>query len=179
MSSILGIDFNHRDFIPLLDHWLARRGDRVVPLRRDIDPLAFKKLLPDCWIYRLRDNGEFHCTLAGDEIRQSWNQTLMGRPAHHVIGAEDYRYIARRWLMVIERPALLYSTQRKMNIPKRSERLVLPVADDDGTVRQILGASRYDANRDDDELSPSFRSDDVRVWEAATLERVPDSEIPH
>jgi len=177
LNNPLDIDFRHADFNTLLHHWLTARQGRTIPTRSAIDALAFVPVLPDCWIYRLEADGEFYCTLAGENVRRSWSKRLIGRPAGEVVGA-DYRFIKQRWLLLLSRPALLYSTQMNLDLPKKSERLVLPVADADGVPRQILGCSRYEYLTGRDSSDPSFNSRDVRVWDAATLTRLPDSEIP-
>jgi hypothetical protein len=172
------IEFKNRQLHTLLDHWIEARRGRAVPFRSDIDPSAFPKVIPHAWIYRLHDDGEFYCVLAGEEVSTAYQRTLIGRSASEVLGA-DYSWLRERWLYLMRKPAFLFVSQRRQEDQGRVfERLIFPVADNDGQVRQVLGAASY-VSRDSVPLfGPVMHVETGILFDAATLEPLPFDELP-
>jgi len=80
----------------LIDYWRARRGERPMPARADIDPADFAALMPQTFIAVLEADGEIRFRLAGEVINDLHGRALRGeavaalwRPAHrrHLVGA--------------------------------------------------------------------------------------------
>lgn len=175
-----GTDFGHRGFtrpdIPsdselvssLFDHWLSLWSPGAIPLRSQIDPTAFPKALPHSWIYRFEEDGDFYCVLAGEMINAAWGRNIKGLSSREIIG-DDYEEAHPRWLTVINHPAILYHSQAELHLPKRSERLALPVAERDGSIRSVLGISCYTNLFEERDASPRARPGTLYYWDARTL----------
>ncbi len=174
----MDIVFKNTHLSALLDHWIEARGDRPVPYRSNIDPLAFPKVLPYTWIYRLGDDGEFHCRLAGEEVRNAYQRSLMGQPAAEILG-DDYSWLRERWLYLMRKPAFLFVyQQRQADEGKIFERIILPVADENGEVRQLLGAASYVSRNSVPLIGPTPHVETGALFDAETLEPLPFDELP-
>ena len=151
----------------LLDYWIDARGDRPVPYRRDIDPMAVPRLLPNMWIYRWDDDADdFVCKLAGETLRQAWGYSIAGMRMRDFIAAPDYPTVRERWLRIITVPMAHYgSANEKLTDPglMRAERLILPLASDDGTVSHVMGLSLYKFDTRRDDRAPLMSEDIVQV----------------
>ena len=124
-------------------HWTRARAERLMPRRSDIDPLEMVEALPYAWIYRRNADGEFYCALAGAKIETAWGGTIMNKTALDIIGPKFYPRIKRRWLYILQEPAILYSELMESPLSRPVERLILPVSDKDGVPVQVLGISHY------------------------------------
>lgn len=64
----------------LHDYWLAKRGDRALPTRADIDPLELKSLLPNLIIADVHQNPlRIRFRLAGTAVTEANRCSLTGR----------------------------------------------------------------------------------------------------
>jgi hypothetical protein len=136
----------------LWSHWRAAlRPDRL-PRREDIDPAAVRDALPITWIYRLDDSGrDFYCSLAGDEILTAWARPgMIGMPISQLFGPAAYETLRTRWLDLLDRPAAMHGSARynplwaeAQPMPRRPERLSLPLDGPDGRRYGVLGATSY------------------------------------
>ncbi|WP_420404569.1 PAS domain-containing protein [Nisaea sp.] len=154
--------------LALFEHWMSLWSPGTVPLRRRIDPTAFPTALPHSWIYRYEADGDFRCVLAGEMINAAWGRSIKGMTSREIIG-DDHEEAHPRWLTVINRPAILYLTQSELRMPKKSERLVLPVAEHDGSIRAVLGISCYTTLFEERAESPRARPGTPHFWDALTL----------
>ena len=152
----------------LFDHWMSLWSPGSVPRRSEIDPTAFPKALPHSWIYRFEEDGDFRCVLAGEKINEAWGRSIKGMSSREIIG-DDHEVAHPRWLTVINQPAFLYTTQAELNMPKKSERLVLPVAERDGSIRSVLGISCYSNRFEERSETPRVEPGALHFWDALTL----------
>lgn len=68
------------DLCRLYAYWADKRGDRLFPARRDIDPSEIKSLLPYVMLVDvLREPLDFRIRLAGTEIVSRFGEELTGR----------------------------------------------------------------------------------------------------
>lgn len=155
----------------VFDHWKSLWAPGVVPKRSAIDPTAIPKALTFCWIYRLEDDGDFYCILAGEEINLAWGRRIKGLSSREIIG-DDHVEAHPRWLTVINRPAIYFLSQSKLDMPKKTERLVLPVAEDDGSIRCVFGVSHYEYEYREVDDAPRAEPGVVYFWDARTLEPI-------
>ncbi|UUX51066.1 PAS domain-containing protein [Nisaea acidiphila] len=127
--------------------WLDAREDALVPRRRDFSPFEVPTLLRFIWIYRFDpEAGDYVCQLAGESVNEAWGQGIKGRTIREVVGEKDYPVCKKRWDRIIGEPAVQYgAVEEKLSALDawHAERLILPMASDDGTVDVILGISLY------------------------------------
>ena len=155
------------------DHWSQAKGDQLMPRRGDIDPLKMVEALPYAWIYRLNDEGEFFCALAGAKIETAWGHSIMNRPALEIVGPNSYTRIRRRWRFLLEEPAILYSELMESPLARPVERLVMPVANKEGVPIQVLGISHYFYPQADSYKLPIRSSDaEANFYRATSYERI-------
>jgi len=136
----------------LWDHWRASLRPGRLPRREEIDPTVVKEALPITWIYRLDDSGrDFYCALAGEEILTAWGRAgMIGTPISQLFGPSAYETLRARWLDLLDRPATMHGSARynplwaeAQPMPKRPERLSLPLDGSDGRRYGVLGATSY------------------------------------
>lgn len=131
-------------FRQLLRHWVAIRGDDMIPCRADVDPLCITACLPHMWIYRLdRARDDFICELAGEEVATVWGKTITGLPAREIMGDSEHDVVFRRWTRVLDTPAVAHSVKRLEGKLRLAERLSLPVRDRDGQLTSVVGMALF------------------------------------
>ena len=78
----------------LIDYWRARRGERRIPARSDIDPAAFAALLPQAFILVRDPDGVFRFRLAGETINDLHGRGLRGEPVDLLWRPDHRRHLA-------------------------------------------------------------------------------------
>lgn len=131
----------------LVSYWFERRGGAPVTPRREIGPADFPALLPHVFLYDY-DPAIRGLTLrlAGEEIRRILPNSLPGTPIEQIIPAVSLDSVLGRYRRVCEEPAILHATGRVfLNLGGTGvgERVCLPLAGADGSVRQMIGATIY------------------------------------
>lgn len=147
--------------------WQALRGGRLVPYRRDFDPMAVASLLSSIWLYRYDSELEdFVCRLAGEDVNQAWGGSIRGLTLRQIVGQEDHRVVLSRWRNIIAKPAIHYGAamERLTNQElRRAERLIVPLSDDNGDVNFVIGISLYRLGPVDPERRPLQPEDVVQI----------------
>lgn len=133
----------------LMAYWEARRGERAMPGRSDIDPMQVPRLLPHIFMVRLtREPLEFTYTLIGGENAEAHGQNFTGWKVHDLDSLwpgygtamhDFYAYVARRG-----RPR---AASGVMSFLDRGfyefEAVYLPLAAADGEIGHIMGGAVY------------------------------------
>ena len=136
----------------LWKHWRGLLRPGRLPRREEIDPTVVKDALPITWIYRLDDSGrDFYCSLAGEEILSAWGRpSMIGMPLSQLFAPAAYETLRTRWLDILDRPAAMHGSARynplwaeAQPVPRRPERLSLPLDGADGRRYGVLGATSY------------------------------------
>ncbi len=155
------------DVLAMLEAWREARGDALVPLKTDFDPLSVPRLLRTVWLYRYEpDEGDFVCRLAGEAVEDAWGGTMQGRPLRDIVGADKHPRSLARWRAVVETPLVQYAFHRDTVMPHQpsvAERLVLPLAEAPGDVRYTIGISLYPRRQDTVPDPPPLWDDIVTV----------------
>ena len=92
------------------------------------------------------DAGDYVCQLAGESVNDAWGKSIKGRTIRSIVGEEDYPICKERWDRIIGEPAVQYgAVEEKLSALNawHAERLIFPMASDDGTIDVILGISLY------------------------------------
>jgi len=135
--------------------WLAARGDALVARCKDFSPIRIPSLLRYLWIYRFEpEAGDYVCKLAGESVNEAWGKGIKGRTIRQVVGEIDYPTVRQRWDNIVGGPLIQYGAlEEQLSSLKawHAERLLLPMASDDGKIDVILGISLYNLDRFTDE----------------------------
>jgi hypothetical protein len=131
----------------LLRHWLERRGGGVAPRRSAIDPTAIGPILSSVWMcdYEPADR-RFRMRLAGEDINRLYGRNVTQCYFEEIIAPALFSDLVERYRRVVEEPAIMHCGGHIYLASDRSEvgeRLVLPLADDSGAIRHVIGASVY------------------------------------
>ena len=142
-----GLPDNQAPFLDILmNHWLDVRGDRLMPLRSEIDPTAIYQSLPHVWIYRFdpaRD--DFICELSGDHINTAWKRNITDAGTRELFPADERDTLVARWHYLLDHGLMMktdFNLSRDLSF-KPAERLTLPLTDEKGHAGCILGITVY------------------------------------
>ncbi|MBI1777641.1 MAG: PAS domain-containing protein [Proteobacteria bacterium] len=130
----------------LLAHWLQLRGDRAMPARQDLDPVAIYYALPFLWLYDFIPPEDFRCRLAGEQIIDLWGKNPKGRLLRDIFGSHAEE-VATRFLSAVRTRSVMHTDADVVTTDRvsvRGERIVLPLSSDTRNVDAILGATIYD-----------------------------------
>lgn len=162
------------DLRQVFRHWNDLRGDRAMPERREIDPIAMRRALSRVWIYEREDSGIFRCRLSGEEINTAYGRRIQGQLASDVIGPKYDDLVRIRWEYMLEQGAFYHGFSKETAGGRTIERLCLPLADSRGKPSFAFGASQY-FNSAAARLYPdsfSYISLDVRFYRLPGFERI-------
>jgi len=131
----------------LLRHWLECRGERLAPPRAAIDPTAIGPILSSVWMcdYEPADR-RFRMRLAGEDINRLYGRNVTQCYFEEIIEPALFSDVMQRYRRVVEEPSIMHCGGHIYLASNRSEigeRLVLPLADDSGAIRHVIGASVY------------------------------------
>jgi len=142
-SRLSAIDMPADMLACLFGYWNDIRGDDDVPARASYDPFARPRLLPHVYLLETQPAGGYRVRLSGEDVNRFAGRKLTG----HAIGSDLYGSAAARMLEVLDfvclsrRPVLLRGSimLRPDTYWAGFETLALPLVDDLGEIRQILG----------------------------------------
>lgn len=131
----------------LLRHWLERRGDDLAPKRSAIDPTAIGPILASVWMCDyLPNERSFRMRLAGEDINRVYGRNVTQCTFDEIISPGLLPDLLQRYRRVVEEPSIMHCTGNIYLASDRSEvgeRLVLPLADESGEIKHVIGASVY------------------------------------
>lgn len=132
----------------LLRYWCAKRRGRSVPAYRDIDPIEIPGLLTYLWIHDYDPESErFRVRLMGEAVRSAYDCPVVGIDVEDLVTQAAYPVVSERYRAVLDTPAIGHGRGRiyghTIGRVGGGERLYLPLADDEGHPRMILGATIY------------------------------------
>jgi hypothetical protein len=132
----------------LFRYWHGKCQGRVMPARRDIDPIEMRQWLgnlllvdfpPDPMQYRIR--------LDGVNLVQFYTSSREGKGVEALTSEEERRIVLPQYMTVLERkqPAY-YETQfvTSEGIVTSQRKLLLPLSEDGQRVNMVLGGIYFD-----------------------------------
>lgn len=130
----------------LYDYWLAKRGARSCPARRDIDPLELRWVLGHlCLLEHVPDGDDFRFRIYGVQFVQKEGMDLTGRlMSTHPDGIHAARVI--RLMRHVRRNARPWASREQSTISGRPwsyASLLLPLATDGTDVDMILAGIEF------------------------------------
>lgn len=132
----------HPSLLTLHEYWRARRGNRAMPARTDIDPIDMKSLLPVLILIDVvPDARRYVYRLVGTHEVEMRGADPTGKPveeAYYGESAEDTLYYLDR--VVRERQPILYrgTYQPLRTRIQREDVLFLPLSQDGKTVNMVM-----------------------------------------
>ena len=127
--------------------WLRWRGERGMPARTDIDPVALDAALPILWLCDYEaDVDRFRCRLAGEKIDTLHGGLIAGRYVDDILKSDRVHEVMGRYKRVVSEPAICHAAGRVYLHKDRrliGERILLPLATDGATADGVLGATSF------------------------------------
>lgn len=131
----------------VMNHWLDVRGNRRMPKREDLDPMAMPNALSFVWLCDYEpDRTYFTYRLAGEHINNLFGFSLRGRELAEIVAPERLQAIRERYRRVVTTPAIVYNDGRVYANQGRNyegERLILPLGMGPDAVGGLLGVTYW------------------------------------
>lgn len=135
----------------LLAFYLGKRGGAKVPKRSSISPVDFRNLLSGVFLYEYdRASNDFQVRLAGNDIREMVQTVRQGSRIDEMFPPEAAAAVRERYARVCNDICVMHNIGQvfeKLGGTGHGERIALPLADDAGDVRFLIGATVYDLAR--------------------------------
>lgn len=128
-----------------LAYWRAKRGDRAMPSRRDIDPVELRSLLPHLQLIEIVAD-RFRYRLIGTALVEAMGRDYTGRYPDDLFEGPRAKMITDVYEAVRARQEPMFLRSRYMttkDIDLVANRLYLPLAEDGRAVNMILGALTF------------------------------------
>src|SRR5882724_3611992 len=126
----------------LLADWQVRRQGRLLPSRRDFDPLDLKYILGKLLLVDVeREPLRFRFRLVGTELAARSGVELTGRTLDDYPSPEYREFMRRRYTQTVDERRPLSSVQTRLVVDdqiRRYEALLLPLAADGETVDMLM-----------------------------------------
>jgi len=129
----------------VFEHWWQARGNRLMPVWRDICPAKIKAELPIVWSFRYdATQDEFFGGIAGDAIQRLLGGPIKGVQFRKIQGADTHLFARAKRVLI--KPAIFVGRGllfRQRDRQCYGERLMLPFAGLDGRAGGVFGATDY------------------------------------
>lgn len=134
---------------PVLAYWMAKRGGRSMPRKRDIDPIEMPaKILPNLQVIEVIDGGaRFRYRLVGTALVEAYGMDFSGRIADELFPDDRLNFVQGIYRRVTAARTPIFSRNKyhtPRNVDLFSMRVYMPLSDDDASVNHILGAMRFE-----------------------------------
>jgi hypothetical protein len=131
-----------------LGYWNAKRGNRLMPNARDIDPTEIRrKTLPNLQLIDVIDGRErFRYRLIGTATVEAYGEDFTGRCPDEMFPPDLRDFIHGIYRQVCTSKAPLFLSNRYVTsggFELASERIYMPLAGDDAEVNRILGVLKF------------------------------------
>ncbi len=131
------------DLVQLFDYWLARRGSRAMPSRKDIDPLDLRRHLPRLMLMEvLHEPFRVRYRLVGTDVVAATGEDRTGRTSDAVAFFGEHPDVLSAYESVVRdrAPKLVREPFRnpKENTTYETDTLLLPLSADGERVDMVL-----------------------------------------
>jgi hypothetical protein len=133
----------------LINLWhVARDGDAGMPRKARIDPidLARAGLLPQIWLVERQPDRRLVYRLAGEEINAVFGRSVAGAALEDLIERSQAEMVVGRWNRVLDEALVMHAVGEVYSDAGNlysGERVVLPLADEQGAPMFLIGATEY------------------------------------
>ena len=135
-----------------LRYWRAKRGERALPSRADIDPLDLSADLPRVMMAEVTyDPLDFRYRVAGTGTFRVHGEELTGKHPRELQPPEFGALIYRHYCEAVTRRApILHLIQLNVgDVESSYARIILPLSNDGQTVDRLLTVECYEDHMDD------------------------------
>lgn len=152
----MNLPYQIRDTLPnlqdprikkLRDYWAGLARDGAMPRRSDLDPIALKDVLEIIWLYEYENSPvRFRCRLAGEAVNARYDGGIGRRYLDDFFSGKLLHDVQAHYLAVLDMPCIGYSIGRVYGALGKigfGERILLPMSDEFGQPRFVLGATNY------------------------------------
>jgi hypothetical protein len=125
----------------LFEHWRVARGDRQVPVWRDIDATHFAQALPLISVWQVEPGGVLRGRLCGNETRYFFGHNIKGKTLDEVFPPVLVPELRALLLDVVENRVILYmraAMPNRMLETVEYERISLPLSFDGSNCDGII-----------------------------------------
>jgi hypothetical protein len=147
-QSTSGQPFDSAELNAIYSYWLAKRGQRRMPSRKDIDPTEIPKLLPNLMLVDVSHNPmKFRYRLVGTSVVDATGENHAGKDFDTVDFIKTNPMVMRQYATTATSGEPLHSLEpfyrRDTGEPYEVDRLLLPLSSDGITVNMILVYFRF------------------------------------
>jgi hypothetical protein len=132
----------------LLEYWREKKGDRMAPMRAEIDPAEIKALLPYVGMVDVeRAPLRFRYRLAGSDIARGYGREITGHYLDEMDLNGHEHQITQEYTRAAdsaEPSCTTWEYLRKDGRNVRYERLVLPLSSDGRQIDMLFGGCVFD-----------------------------------
>jgi hypothetical protein len=133
---------------PAFTYWAQKRGGRLMPCKRDIDPTELpRRLLPNLQIIEAIDGGaRFRYRLVGTASVEAYGSDYTGCYPDEMFSDERLNFIQSIYRSVCELKTPLFTQNRyhtTKNVDVFANRIYMPLSAADDTVDFILGVLAF------------------------------------
>lgn len=142
-------DLSEPPLIEMAHYWETKRAGRKTPLRSDMNPAHFVRLMPRIFMLRVgHDPLTFTYSLIGDDNVQAHGRNFTGCNVRDLDNIwPGYGTSMHNFYALVSRRANPQAACGKMSFVDRGfcrfEAIYLPLAASDGTISHIMGAAVY------------------------------------
>ena len=134
-----------------LAYWRAKKGERAMPSRADIDPLEISKALPRVMMAEVsHDPLEFCYRLAGTGLFPMHGEELTGKRARDLEPPEFGALIHEHYCEAVERrtPLLHLIELRTDEVTTSYARIILPLSSDGAVIDRLMTVESHEDHGD-------------------------------
>jgi hypothetical protein len=132
----------------LFHYWHGKCQGRMMPARRDIDPIEMRQWLGNLLLVEFpSDPMQYRIRLDGVNLVQFYSSSREGKGVEAMTSEEERRIVLPQYMTVLEnRQPAYYETQfvTSEGIVTSQRKLLLPLSEDDQRVNMVLGGIYFD-----------------------------------
>ena len=142
------VEIRDARLLGLFDYWRGKLAGRVMPARRDIDPIEMKLWLGNLLLVEFpEDRMQYRIRVDGVNIAQFYGKSREGKGIEAMTSEEERRIVLPQYFLVLDhkQPAY-YETQfvASEGVLIAQRKLLLPLSEDGERVNMILVGLYFD-----------------------------------
>jgi len=142
------VEIHDPRLLGLFGYWRGKLQGRIMPARRDIDPIEMKPWLGNLLLVEFpADPMQYRVRLDGVNIQQFYGNSREGKGVEAITSEEERRIVLPQYLIVLERKQPAYYESQFVTsegIPTSQRKLLLPLSDDGERVNIVLAGIYFD-----------------------------------